>query len=178
MSKRFHFLKIPFGLLSILVLFLCLSNSCKTAQTKQTLTGDLYFSFFSFASYYNQPDSIVDKVKMYFDTLDIKTASEEDKRFVEMYRILSDNKLIYKPYVNILIEPDSIVKLYLDKGDYDKIKIHKRQDLQNNNKKIEISASVTNYSKGIYFCDSLMDVQKIDGKTLQFQKKFRIEDYE
>ncbi len=178
MQDRFQVFKIPFKLLPFLVLFMCVFNSCKTSQTKQTLTGDLYFSFFRFASYYNQPDSLVDQVKMYFDTLDIQTASEEDKHFVELYRIISDNKLIYKPYVDIFIEPDSIVKLYLNQEDYDKIKIHKRQDLQNNNKKIVISASVTDYSKGIYFCDSLMNIKKVNGKTLQLQKKFRIEDYE
>ena len=178
MSNRFQVFMIPFRLLSFLVLFMCLFSSCKTTKTKQTLTGDLYFSFFRFASYYNQPDTLVEKTKMYFDTLDIQTASNADKRFVELYKIVSDNKLIYKPYVDILIQPDSIVKLYLEKEDYEKIKIHKRQDLQDNNKKVIISASVIDYSKGIYFCDSLINIKKEDGQTLQIQKKFRIEDYE
>ena len=178
MTYRNQEIKIPSKLLSFLVLILCVLNSCKTIETRQTLTGDLYFSFFRYASYYNQPDSLVDKAKMYFDTLDIQTASEDDIRFVELYKIISDNDLIYKPYVDILIQPDSIVKLYLDKTDYKKIKIHKRQDLQDNNKKIVISASVTNYSHGLYFCDSLIDIKKTDGQTLQIQKKFTIEDYQ
>ncbi len=178
MPNRFQASKRPFKLLSFLILFVCVFSSCKTSQTTQTLTGDLYFSSFRFASYYNLPDSLVDKVKMYFDTLDIQTASEEDKHIAELHRILSDHKLINKPYVDILIEPDSIVKLYLDKRDYNRIKIHKRQDLQDNNKKVVISASVTDYSKGIFFCNSLIDIKKVDGETLQIQKKLAVKDYE
>lgn len=147
-------------------------------KERKEIKGDLYFGFFRFASYYNQPDSLIDKVRLYFDTLDVDKATEDDKKIMDLYKIVADNDLIYKPYVDILVQPDSIVKLYLDTIDYNQIKTHKRKDLQDNNKKIVINAIVSDYTKGIYYCDSLISIEKVDGQTLQIQKKFRIDDYE
>jgi len=165
-------------LFTYITLILVISFSCKNNETKKSITGDLYFGFFRLGSYYNQPDSIIDKFRSYFDTLDYKTASADDKQFMDLYKIVVDKNLIYKSYVDILVQPDSIVKLYLDSTDYNKIKIHKRKDLQDNNKKIVINAMVTDYTSGIFYCDSLISIEKVDGQTLQIQKKFRIDDYE
>ena len=147
-------------------------------KEKKEIKGDLYFGFFRLASYYNQPDSLVDNFRMYFDTLDINKASKGDKEFIKLFKIVSSNGLINKPYIDLRLENDSIVKLYLDSVDYDKIKVHKRIKLQTEEKKIVISAKVIDYSNGLFYCDSLLNIEKVDGQTLQIEKKFKIEDYE
>ncbi len=147
-------------------------------KESKEIKGDLYFGFFRYASYYNQPDSLVDNVRIYFDTLDIDKASKDDKKFKKLFEIVSSNGLIYKPYIDLRLENDSIVKLYLDSADYDKIKVHKRIELQQDEKKIVISAQVTDYSYGLFYCDSLINIEKVEGQTLQLEKKFKIEDYE
>jgi hypothetical protein len=43
--------------------------------------------------------------------------------------------------------------------------------------KVVINASVSDFSNGIYYCDSLLSVKKVEGQTFQIEKKFRIEDY-
>jgi hypothetical protein len=70
-----------------------------------------------------------------------------------------------------------VVTLYLDTLDYDRIKIYKRQKLQDDNKKVKIEATVTMIDSGLYNCEKLKRVDLVDGETLQRQKKFKIEDY-
>ncbi len=164
--------------LTIIVVLYFLISACESSKPQFRIEGDLYFGYFRLGSYYNQPDSIIDKARQYFDTVNYENASDGDRYFIDLYKIVSSNDLIYKPYVDLLIQPDSIVKLYLDISDYDKIKIYKRKDLQDNNEKIVINASVIDYSNGILYCDTLLNIRKVNGKTFQIQKKFRIDDYE
>ena len=90
---------------------------------------------------------------------------------------IKEEKLIYKPFVEILVSSDSIVKLYLDSVDYDQIKIYKRRQLQTNNKKIRIKANVRQFDNGYFYCNELLSVDLVNGETLQRQKKLKIEDY-
>ena len=165
------------NLMSLIIISIFLFP-CNSQKQTSVLTGDLYFGFFRFASYYNQSDSLIDRFRLYFDTLDYDNASIDDRHFIDLYRIVENNGLIKKPYIDILVQTDSIVKLYLDIDDYNRIKVYKRKDLQDNNKKIVISANVLDYSGGIYYCDSLISIDKVSGQTLQIEKKFRIDDYE
>jgi hypothetical protein len=103
--------------------------SCNNQEQSEQITGDLYFDFFRLASYYNHPDSLVDNFRMYFDTMEYENASSGDKKLIDLYRIVDENGLIEKPYVDILVPMDTVVKLYLEIDDYNRIKLHKRQEL-------------------------------------------------
>jgi hypothetical protein len=94
-----------------------------------------------------------------------------------MYETLKKENLLFKPYVELRLDNDSIIKLYLDQLDYDKIKIYKRQELQDSNKKITIKVESKNLGNGMFLCEKLISVGKVDGQTRQVQKKFKIEDY-
>jgi hypothetical protein len=159
---------------TILILFIACDNESKT----ETLTGDLDFRFFRFGNFYNQPDSLVKQSIAYFDTLTTENANSNEKKLLRQYRVLKQKNLLYRPYVYLRVQDDSVVLLYLDTLDYDRIKIYKRQRLQDENKKVTIEASVTMIDSGLFNCEKLKRVDLVDGETLQRQKKFKIEDYD
>lgn len=151
--------------------------ACDNKPKTELLTGDLYFSFFRFGSYYNHSDSAIEKFEIYFDTVSYEKASDGDKRLLNNYEKVKEEKLLYHPFVDILTEKDSVVTLYLEARDYDEIKKHKRKELQDENKKLRIEADVKKIGDGLFYCNDLIKVQKIDGETLMKQKKIKIEDY-
>jgi len=161
----------------LLPTILILIFGCDTRPKTDTLTGDLYFSFFRLGNYYNQPDSVVNQSKLYFDTVTIEKLNTGEKRLLRQYRILKQKNLLYRPFIYLRVKDDSVVTLYLDTLDYDQIKIYRRQKLQDDNKKVKIEATVTMIDSGLYNCEKLIRVDLVDGETLQRQKKFKIEDY-
>lgn len=158
------------------ILILALST-CGTKEKENLLAGDLYFGFFRLGSYYNVSDSVRANFETYLDTLDLGKADKETIRLINSYKKVKEEKLIYKPFVDILVSSDSVVKLYLDSADYDRIKIYKRRQLQTDNKKIRIKANVRQFDNGYFYCKELVSVEMVDGETLQRQKKLKIEDY-
>ena len=158
---------------TILILIL----GCNSEPKTDTLTGDLYFSFFRLGSYYNQADSVVKFYETYFDTVTFEKVNSADKRLIKQYRLLKEKNLLYRPFVNLKIQDDSVVTLYLDTLDYNRIKVYKRQKLQDDNKKVKIQAAVTMIDNGLFNCEKLKSIDLVDGETLQRQKKFKIDDY-
>ncbi|MFN7601696.1 MAG: hypothetical protein ACK5R0_09905 [Bacteroidota bacterium] len=162
----------------LLPTILILIFGCDTRPKTDTLTGDLYFSFFKLGNYYNQPDSVVNQSKLYFDTVTIEKLNTGEKRLLRQYRILKQKNLLYRPFVYLRVKDDSVVTLYLDTLDYDRIKIYRRQKLQDENKKVRIEASVIMIDSGLFNCVKLKRVDLVYGETLQRQRKFKIDDYD
>ena len=158
---------------TILILIVACDSKPKTVS----LTGDLYFSFFRIGNFYNQPDSTIDGLKMYLDTLKYETADKEERRFLDQYKRLKDEKLLYQPYVDIVTEEDSVVTLFLETSDYNEIKKFKRKELQDKGKKIRIVADVRKLNDRLFYCVDLVKVDKVDGETGIKSRKWKIEDY-
>jgi len=157
-------------------LFIAISYySCK--QNQINLEGDLRFTFFRIGSFYNQPDSIVKDVTVYADTVNKANLREDEKRLLGMYDVLKKEKLQYSPFVNLVLDHDSLIILYLNKEDYDKIKIYHRKELISEHKKIRIKVSAKALGYNMYLCKQLVGVNKIDGQTGETERKLLIEDY-
>jgi hypothetical protein len=159
-------------LFALLIVFISSSR-----QNNEVIEGDLYFSFFRFGSFYNQPDSIVNRLQTYADTVNRTNITDLDAKLLTMYETLKQQDLLFSPFVELYVDNDSIIKLYLAKSDYDKIKIYKRKNLQDHNKKIRIKAQVKNLGNDMFVCEKLISVEKVQGRTFQVQEKFKIEDY-
>lgn len=168
-----HSLTIPF---SIAILFFLSSCSSKKQESK-ILEGDLYYSWLRIGSFYNQPESIIEKVKLYADTVNRKTIDLSDLRTLKMYEILKQENLLYMPFIDLKLDNDEIVKIYFTTDDYEKIKIYKRQDLFDTKKKIRIKIEVRDLGFEMALSTNLLSVTKVDGQTFQISRKLKIEDY-
>ncbi len=162
-------------LFSIIISF----TSCKSFnQNNQFIEGHLYYSWLRIGSFYNQPDSIIKKVTAYADTVNYKLLDSNDLRFFKMYKTLKAQNLLYSPYVDLMLNDNSIIKIYLSDKDYEKIKIYRWQELIDTKKKIKIKAAVKDLGTGMVFCTNLMSINEVNGETLQNIKKLKIEDYQ
>jgi len=156
---------------------LILIVACNSKPKTETLTGDLYFSFFRLGSFYNQTDSMIQGFEKYLDTLKYETADGDQRRFLTQYKILKEEKLLYQPFVDILTERDSVVTLYLETDDYNEIKKYKRKELHDEGKKIKIQADVKEIGERLFYCVDLVKVDKVDGETQIKSNKWKVEDY-
>jgi len=164
--------------ISSIVLFISLLIFISSfQQKKEIIKGDLYFSWFRLGSFYNQPDSLVNAFKKYADTVDRTKIDGTDKLILAMYDTLKKENLLFSPFVELRIGNDSIINLYLSKSDYDKIKIYKRKELQDKNKKVRIEVEARNLGHRMFLCERLVSVKKVSGHTFQTPSKFKIEDY-
>lgn len=159
------------------ILILILGCNIQPDTRTDVLTGDLYFAVFRLGNYYSLPDTLINYYENVFDTMNIDKANSYDKQLLTDYKLLRERDLLYKPYIYIRTDMDSIVNLYLDTLDDNRIKIHKRQVLQNENKKVKIEASVIKINDRLFYCTKLRRVKLVQGETLLKQKKFLIEDY-
>lgn len=163
------------------ILILLLLVTFGFTPTKKTIIeGELYFSPFHLGSFYNHSDSIINRINEYY-TNNFQP-NDSLTSFDIGYQILGKENLLYHPYVQMLLPTDStIIYLYLDTVDYEKIRTHKYKELQNNNKKVKINAEVQDLGNNMFFCKKLISVTKVDGITLIKQKRRRklaIEDYQ
>ena len=164
----------------ILVLFLFLFTiaglGCR--QNETIIEGDLYFSWLRIGSFYNEPDSIAEKMLLYADTVNIDKLDSPSRRTMNMYEVLKKEHLLYSPFVNLKLDNDSIILLYLDKKGYDKIRISSYKSLVNSNQKIRVRLSAQSLQYQMYLCRSIIAVNKIEGKTFMQSRKLLIEDYQ
>ena len=157
---------------------LILLLGCYDKPNTKTVTGDLYFSFVRPNTCYNVQDTIVTQSLKYFDSLALDQTELRVNRIIRHYKILKEKGLLFQPAIYLKTDNDSILTLHLDSLDYDKIKVHKRQELLQLRKRVRIEADVMVFDKGLYYCSRLRRVELIDGETLQRQGILKIKDYD
>ena len=161
----------------IYVTFFLLALSCTQLKQTKRLKGDLYFSLLRIGSLYNQPDSVLKSFENFLDSVQYGSLSEEDRKFLKVYHVLDSSGLLFNPFVDVLVDNDSVVTIYLEEDDYSKIKKYKYRDLEAHYNKVRISATVSELHPGLFYCERLNKVEVTKGQTLPFSSKFKIEDY-
>ena len=164
---------------SIIFLLLTLCLGCQNIKSKEThvIEGDLYFSYFRYANFYGQPDSIINKGIALADTADRTLLDSADLVFLTMYDTLKKEKLLYNPYIALRLDTDSIVTLIFSQDDYRKIAPTNYQNLLDKKKKIRIKADVRQIAGNISYCNKLIFIDTLDGETLPKSRKLKIDDY-
>jgi len=166
----------------IVVLFVLTICSCTKEHDDHLYIGELYFNEFQLGSYYNLDDSTRTRFEYSMDTTDLSKADSSQLKFIRLYRKFREEGLLYKPFVDLRLNDSSFVKLYLDSSDYNKIKIHKWQDLLDRQKKVVIWGRTKELGRldfPLLYCTDLVDVEVKDGQTFpERQGKFKINDYE
>jgi len=85
---------------------LILFFGCNSRPYRDTLTGDLYFSFLDWGAFYNQPDSVIKKFETYFDKFGAG-------RLIKQYRLLKHKNLLYRPFVYLKVQKDSVITVFM-----------------------------------------------------------------
>jgi len=162
----------------VLVVILFNQVNCKSDnQENKQIEGDLYYDWLRIGSFYNEPDSIIEGVKLYADTVDSKMLNTNDLRTLNMYKTLQKENLLYQPFIDLRLDNDSIIKIYFTNNDYERIKIYKRQDLLDAKMKIRIRMEVKDLGYGMALDKKIISLQKAPGQTFQVNPKMKIEDY-
>lgn len=156
---------------------ICLTNCSTNVRPTRSLEGDLYYDLMRIGNFYNQPDSIIRQVKLYVDTANRKLLTADNLRILSMYEILKKRELLYSPFIDLRLDNDSIIKIYLTAKDYDQIKGFHRKELLDTKKKIRIKLDVQDLGLGMALSTKIRSVAKIDGQTRQVNPKLKIEDY-
>ena len=141
-------------------------NNIAQASASQEIEGELYFKFISMGIFHDFPDSSISKLESMIDSLSReKNLSEQDQKLIQTINILKDNKLIRKPYFQLKIDSTRFLTVYVSEEEYEKVKQFDRQELINENKKVDISLKGRIIEEGIVDCSEILSTKKVDGKT-------------
>jgi hypothetical protein len=146
-------------------------------QKTENVTGDLYFGFWRYGSFYKQPKKIIKGVESLSTTTQKDTLDETQQNIIRIYEDLKREKLLYAPYIQIILPNDSVVRIYFKKAVYRKIRKNKIDDLQEKNEKVTFNFEVRQIGKDLYYCKKMVSMNRIKGQTLPRQTKFKLEDY-
>ena len=166
-----------FNLLLVIAFLAGLTNCSPDNRPIKKLEGDLYYSFFRVGNFYNLPDSFIEKAQLYLDTVNRQLLDSTDLFYVKRFELLKKEKLLYNPFIDLKLDNDSIVTIYLSKSEYKKITIFKRQDLLDTKKKVRLLLNVHDLGFGMALATEIISANKIDGQISRYDRKFRIEDY-
>ena len=69
------------------------------------------------------------RVKLYIDTVNRKLLDSSDLLDLVRYDLLKKENLLYSPFIDLRLDNESIIKVYLTSAEYEKIKVFKHRDL-------------------------------------------------
>lgn len=163
---------------SLLLILLCSwFNLISFGQISDTIKGDLYFGIWRYGSFYKLPKRDVKNFEKFVVKYRGDTTDNGSQKMIHIYDVLKKENLLYHPYVQLKLENDSVIRLYLEKKDYKQIKKYKLQDLQDQGEKINILLRFKTLDYELIYCNELLLVKKIKGRTFEVPRKFAIEDY-
>lgn len=174
--------------IAFLALICCLFFACKSTkiQTKtveeytiqgEKTEGDLYFNWLRLGNLYNKDVSSRENIVSIFDTTKIENLGADSTLFI-LYKALNEKKLLYSPYIEVVMDNDVYATWYLTAEDYEKIKKYKLKDLNAENKKVHISADLEKINPNAFQCFKILDIKLLDKENYKnSDDKFNVEDY-
>ncbi|MBI3218775.1 MAG: hypothetical protein HYZ44_04630 [Bacteroidetes bacterium] len=153
----------------LIILFILLM-SCAEQERTITLQGDLYFDTDKIGSFYGMADSIIQQIKQSIDSMYERTDRSGNDEFLTVYESLKEHHVLYKPFVDVYMPGDSVIKLYLDTAAYHQFDRFDYHDLIGQKKKVRIEARTKIIRKGFYDCVELTKVELVAGSTYPIEK--------
>ncbi|MEO9483133.1 MAG: hypothetical protein ABJG47_06795 [Ekhidna sp.] len=164
--------------LQIVLVFILVS--CTKEQTEyHTINGDLYYTWFDFGSFYNYPDSVLENVLLIqLENEEAELIAEDSLGYI-YFKLLQENDLLTSPWINLRVNDDSTVKLFMDKSEYEVFTKVSHEQLLSDNEKINVTARVQHLTDNLFKCIEVMDVKRLEGRTfiLNGNRKFTVSDY-
>lgn len=144
---------------------------CSSTPVKRKFRGELYFKLISLGNFYKADSLRVKKFKESLDSLtkiDQKMLSEDNLELISIYGGLIKNGLIDKPFFNLRVDSATTYIVYTSPAEFKKVSDYHRNDLLNENKKvqIELTGEILNLGTlNVINCSRIDKVEKVDGKT-------------
>lgn len=130
------------------------------------IEGELYFKLISLGSFYDVPNSTINKYDSLMNSLNSQeNISEQDQKLIETIKVLKENDLIKKPFFQLKIDSTQIVTVYVSDEEYEKVKQFDRQKLIDENEKVDVSLKGRFIEDGIVDCYEILSTEKFNGKT-------------
>jgi len=161
----------------LVILSLFFMGSFSFGQNTEQINGDLYFGLWRYGSFYKQPKKVIEWVDNLSTTTRRDTLDKTSQNILRIYDDLKKEELLYNPYIQMILPNDTVVRIYLLERDYRKIRKNKIDDLQEKNEKVTLELEVKQIGSGLYYCEKIINMNRIQGKTFGRQSKFKIEDY-
>jgi hypothetical protein len=152
--------------LKFLVLLLFVIGCIKK---NEVVEGDLFFKLIDFGSFYAGNDVSIKVFEKKMDSIRwSKIASEQDLKIIKFIDKLKKNNLLKSPWINLKTK-DSVIKIYFNKTEYNKLKKYNFGDLTKRNRKVKLKLDLELKDTEIYFCNKILSIEEVDGKT-EFKK--------
>jgi hypothetical protein len=164
--------------LIIIAGLILIAFGCQTKpEVKPNLEGDLYYTWLKLGSFYQQPDSLYQNYSQLRDSLGIEELRNQDSTGTFHIELLEKHDLVKNPFIYLKADSDSTFIVYMTQEEYEPITEYTYQDLIDNKQKIRLKLITEQLTDKLQICKKVISIEKIDGETLQKQKKFKIEEY-
>lgn len=172
----------------VLVLTSSILFACKTTKTQtetvveytiqgEETEGDLYFGWLRIGNLYNKDVGSAEDIQAVLDTTQVENVGA-DSVFLNLYKALNERELLYAPYIEVVIENDRHTTWYLSAEDYETIKKFRLKDLNDNNKKVHITADLEHVYQNAFKCNKILKVELLSKDNFKnSDEKFNTEDY-
>ncbi len=144
---------------------------CTNKDPFTQIKGDLYFDTDRIGSFYGLPDSTIARIKKSIDSIQRLPDRSGNQEFLNVYEALNQHHVLYRPFVDVYIRGDSVVKLYIDSADYARLNNYSYHELIQQKKKVMITAKAQVIRKGYYTCIELQKVEMVAGETYPIDKQ-------
>ena len=149
----------------IAFLSLLVFSSCSENTT--TITADLTFISVSFSNFYGASDEGYASLLHQVDSIVThkKDTSDSNLKLSKYFKKLEKLNLLRVPSIFLKIEKDSTITLFLSEDQHEKVKHFKHRDLYKEGKKVMLQLQLQDKGDNIYYSDSIIKVEKVDGKS-------------
>jgi hypothetical protein len=140
---------------------------CQTNQTT-IIEGDLYFKLVDLPSLYEVSDSIATKLETSIRTVKKDSLRTLDRNVYNQLQFLDDNQLLRKPFIRLRQNDGTILLVFVEPSDYEKLRKYHHEDLVRTHKKVSIRAAVETFKSNtlsVYKTSQPITVQETDGIT-------------
>ena len=155
--------------------------SCVTSNGKnksQVIKGDLYYSWIKITNFYNQPDSIYEKVVANKDSF-VTNLKKNDELLYNRFKVIDENKLYFTPYIYLKSgNSKSIYKtVFMDSSMYVAFTKFNYKDLIKNKEKVKIKLKAIQLDSTNFKAEEIIEIKVVSGQTLEHSRKLKYENY-
>lgn len=135
-------------------------------QKEETVSGTLYFKMIEFVNIYglDAPREMIFN-KFVSEMKAKKKPTPAEKEFIAQVDYVKQAGLEKTPHIKLKNAEGKVLLIFMEESDYKQFSGYNLKGLQAENKKVEVSLTVTELKPLIYKCSKVISVDKVNGET-------------